>query len=74
MNAPPMTTAGSSPVLAQSFISHEIGFPPDKSQNPHQDRFTERTPKRTPNGLKKIRSDKTVFAVAGRAKQDKSCS
>jgi hypothetical protein len=70
MNAPAMTTAGSSPVLARSFISHETDFPPDKSpdkrpdksQYPYQDRFTERTPKRTPNGLKKIRSDKTDFA------------
>jgi hypothetical protein len=62
MNAPAMTTAGSSPVLARSFICHETGFPPDKSQYPYQDRFTERTPKRTPNGLKKIRSDKTDFA------------
>jgi hypothetical protein len=45
---------------------YETDFPPDKSldksQYPFQDGFIERTPKRTPNGLKTIRSDKTVFA------------
>ena len=35
---------------------------PDKSRYPYQDSFTERTPKRTPNGLKTIGTDKTDFA------------